>query len=707
MKVLFYRNGQVVVEEAPRPKPGSGEVLVQNIYSAISPGSESFAVSESTLSAKASKTENILKIVNSLKEKGVAQTVNRMFNAVSSQAPLGYSSAGRVIEAGSRATNFQPGDLVACMGMEKAVHGELVCVPINLVAKLPANFEDLKQASFGAIGCIAMNSVRKLNPQIGDLVVVYGAGLIGLVTVSVLKQSGARILVVEPNSDRAELAKKMGAEMVTNEINDAFVSRVMSLSSQRGADAAIFAAASDSPDALSEAAKVIRSGGKLVVLGKVPVSLNYDLAFKKDINLLMARSYGPGRYDPLYEEAGQDYPAEYVRWTEKRNLEEFLELLKNKHIDLSPLISREISLDSAPALYEELKSKHAILGAVIRYDSSENKESLKETIIQNTFFQTKTGVVRVGVIGVGDYAKGTLLPILNELPEYEIRALCARKSLSLPRLMKQYRAAYACTDYRDILKDPEIDLVFILTPNNTHAQMIKECLSAGKACFVEKPLCINLAEQSDLERTLGTNHLPVVVGFNRRCAPLAEILRTELNKLSGPIFIDYTVNAGFMDPSHWMQNPEVGGGRWVSEGCHFVDFGRFLTGQEIIKWETDIISPNGQSVMSKDNYLVRLTFSDGSRMNINYVSLGAKTYPKENIHIFRSGSVMEMTDFQNLSVFSANKKMRYNLRTIDKGHVRELGEISKLLRGRPSLIPPISDSLRSNRVTLEIIQNKQ
>ncbi|MBI5220970.1 MAG: bi-domain-containing oxidoreductase [Candidatus Liptonbacteria bacterium] len=702
MKALYYRNNQVVIEELPAPQIGAGEILVQNAFSAISPGSELFAIAESSLEAKAGKKENLEKLVTNIKERGLADTVKKVLNAVSSQAPLGYSSAGVVLSVGREVRGIQPGDSVACMGMEKAVHGEVVAVPQNLVAKLPAGCADLKAASFGAIGCIAMNSVRKLQPQMGDVVVIHGAGLIGLMTLLLATVSGARCLVIEPNADRRKLAGALGAYAVFAAQDEIFDSQLSALTSGRGADGAIFAAASKEEDALRGPLQAVRPGGAIVVLGKAPIALDYNLAFKKDIRLLMSRSYGPGRYDPTYEEKGLDYPAEFVRWTERRNLSEFLALLAEKKINIDPLISREVNFDQAPSLYAEMKSgAAALIGAVIRYPEAASASTMAATIT-NPAFKPKTGVIRVGLIGVGDFAKGTLLPILSSLKQYEIRALVARKPLPLPRLARQYGVKYTSTDADQVINDPEIDMVFILTPNNTHADFVRRCLAAKKACFVEKPLCVKLSDQEEIEKLAAAAKTPVFVGYNRRYAPLTLELQKYLRGLPGPTVINYTVNAGFMDPGHWMQDPAVGGGRWISEGCHFMDLGRFLTGSEIASARMETMPVDGQAVRAPDNYLVIMSFKDGSQMVITYTSLGAKPYPKEVVQIFKGGLAAEIRDFKTLTLHSARGSQEKKLAAIDKGHRRQLEEIAKRLRGEPNLVPEFADSARSNRETLQI-----
>lgn len=707
MKVLYYKNNSVVLEEVPVPVVSPGRVLVQTAFSVVSTGSELFAISESSLEAKAGKKENIAKLVATVREQGILTAAKKVWQALGSEAPLGYSSSGVVLEVGEGVPEIRPGDLVACMGMEQAVHGEIVSVPRRLVAKLPSGFADLKSAAFGAIGCIGMNAVRKLAPQLGETVVLYGSGLIGLSALSFLKLAGVHIITVDPSPERRAKAIALGALAAYAPEDPALERDLSARTATRGADGIIIAAGSQAPDFLLHPLQLVRAGGKLVILGKIPTNLDYNLAFKKDVTLLLSRSYGPGRYDPTYEERGLDYPAEYVRWTEERNLQEFLSLLAIGSVSFAELIGEEVPFLEAPEAYQKLQAGDtSTLGILLHYTPA----TTSATREAHTVYYPKVsnvshaGRIRVGVIGVGDFSKGTALPILSSLPEYELRAVSARNSLSLPRFAKQYGLAYVTTESDKIINDPEVDLVFVLTPNKSHATFVKKCVLAGKTCFVEKPICTTLADQTELETLLSESPTPVAIGFNRRFAPLTLDLMADLNKLSGPTVLTYIINAGYMDPGHWMQNPQEGGGRLVSEVCHFIDFARFIVGSEIVKTGIRVISPDGQSVRAPDNYSIDLYFSNGSVANIVYTSLGAPSYPKEIIHVFRNGFAFEIRDFKTLITASPRGIEEKALKSIDKGHKREFKEFAKLLRGESSLIPSISNSLKSNRVVLEINQ---
>jgi len=708
MKTLFYKNNEVILEELPIPRINSGEILVQTAYSAISIGSELFAVSESSLGSKAKKKENISKLISTVKEKGIISTVGKIFGAMSSEQPLGYGLSGRVVEVGSGVSEFKVGDLVSCMGMGKAVHGEYVAVPKNLAAKLPNNFTDLKSASFGAIGCITLNAVRQLHPQLGETVMVQGCGLLGLVTTIILKNAGVKVICVDVNAERVQLAKKIEADEVFLAGDDAMEREIMAMTNSKGVDGLIVAAGGADDSIINQALPFLKNGGKIVLLGKAPIHIDYNLAFKKDIKLYMARSYGPGRYDLSYEEKGIDYPFEYVRWTQKRNLEAFLELLREKNISLEPIISKEVSISDAPQLFRDLmKGGVKCSGAIISYPLF-NTEVNSCTVVHtkyNTTVVPGDKKIRAGIIGLGDFSKNTLLPILGRISDFEIRAIANRKPYDLPRSARLYKSAYYTTDAEEILKDPAIDVVFINTPNNTHAQFVLDSVSHGKVCVVEKPLCITQKELQTLqERT--KNGPEFFVGFNRRYAPLTQEMKKITDKLSGPTIIEYSVNAGFMDPQHWMQDLSVGGGRWISEGCHFVDFGYFITGaRKMMSYTTSCIPVNNTTVLAKDNYFVDITFDEGSVMRISYTSIGNKSYPKEFVRVTKNGHIFEIVDFKEFIHASDKGVSRKTLAQIDKGHENQYREVAKFLRGENSAIITQDEIFVSSESTIDIARS--
>lgn len=709
MKTIFYQNNKVVIEEIPAPQCGPKEVLVANTYSVISIGSEIFSISESSTSAKIRKKENIEKVFENLKRKGIFQTARTIINALQSERPLGYSSAGYVIDKGKDVLDLEIGDMVACMGMDKAVHGEIIAVPRNLVAKLPNGFNDLRLAAFGTIGAIALNAVRRLKPQIGENVIIFGIGLIGLMTLLIVKITGAKTICFDLDEERLKKAKELGADFVFNIKDENAIKQINYLTSGQGADSIIIAVASENPEIINTALEFLKSNGKIVLLGKVPININYNLAFKKNINFLISQSYGPGRYDIKYEEQGIDYPFEYVRWTENRNLETILDLIAKGKLDIRGLISQEISLEQAPKLYEQLKQgEDKKLGVLISYEPEkfiQKPKKLNNKIIVYDKSPKISGKLQIGIVGIGDFAKSMLLPILSDLKNlYKIKAIVSLKSYDLKQIARNYKINYIATDIEEILNDEEINLVFIITPHNSHKDLILRCAEKNKPCFVEKPLCINLDEYQELEQIFVKNKtsIPLFVGFNRRYAPLIINAKEFLDSLSGPAIINYTINAGYMDPDNWIHNPKIGGGRLISEVCHFVDLGVFFTKSEVQKYHIDFIRPNNKNIKNLDNYLINLKFEDQSLMNINYNSIGSPKAPKEYIQIFKQGFILEITDFKNLRIYSDKGLREIKLKYIDKGHKKQYEEIAKFLKGESNIISSLSDVFNSTKITLEL-----
>lgn len=708
MKTLFYQNNKAVIEELPLPKCGSKEVLVANAYSVISIGSELFSISESSVQTKIKKKENLEKVFENLKKKGIIQTVKMAINVLQSERPLGYSSAGYVIKKGKDILDLEIGDKVACMGMEKAVHGEVIVIPRNLTTKLPDDFDDLKSAAFGAIGCIALNAAQKLKPQIGENVVIYGAGLIGLMTLLILKLTGVKTICFDLNSERLEMAKKFGADYVFLTSDEKSEKEIDFITAGQGVDSVIIAAASDDSTIIDSALSLLKKGGKIVLLGKTSINIDYNLAFKKDITFLISRSYGPGRYDVKYEEQGIDYPFEYVRWTENRNLEMFLKLIAENKLDVKKLISQEVSLEEAPQLYEELqKGDKKRLGVLIKYQP-EHFVSLKDIcqrIVVCEKFKKTIGKIRVGIIGIGDFSKGMLLPVLSDLSNlYEIKAIASAKPYDLPRLARIYNVSYISADSEEILNDKDIDLIFITTPHNTHKDFILKCVEKNKPCFVEKPLCVNLEEYQELEEIFIKNKslISLFVGFNRRYAPLTIKAKEILDSLSGPMIINCIINAGYMDPNNWMQDSKIGGNRLIGEVCHFVDFGYFLTRSQVQKNYIDFIKPNNKNIKNLDNYLINLKFEEGSLMSINYNSLGNLNVPKEYIQIFKQGFVLEIIDFKILKIYSNKGIKETKLKYIDKGHKKQYEEVAKFLKGENNIIISLLEIFASTKLTFEL-----
>jgi len=602
MKALVVRVGRVYVEEVPIPQVDDNEVLVASIYSAVSVGTEVSLVKSSKkrgilyLAYKALTDKEIrgkaLDMIRGLGLRGALQTVKQASEASSYGAYLGYSLVGYVVAVGKNVKDINIGDIVACGGAEYAHHAEVVSVPRNLVVKVPPNV-DLAEAAFTTIGSIALHALRLAEIQPGSFVAIIGTGLIGLIAVQLAKNVfSCRAVAVDVNDSRLRLASELGADLVINIRNisdDDAVKKVLEYTSGIGVDAAIVAAATRSSRPVNLALKLVRSRGRVVVVGDVGMNIDRNLMYLKEATVIVSRSYGPGRYDPLYEKKGIDYPIDYVRWTLNRNMEAFLDFLAQKKISLKPLISKIVSIDEAPRVYEELLSSKAnYVGIVIKFNYEKyikaSREDLKlesKIVVEaeaplpkptNRFSKP----IKVAVIGAGSFASQVLIPLIKELSEYyKLVAIVTRDPVECREKAERFKASYCSTDPLDVIYSNNVDMVVIATRHDTHAKFTIEAIKAGKAVFVEKPLALTEDELNEIIKVYMNNPVPITVDFNRRFSPYA-IKARQIIEGKGPIFALYRVNAGMLPPTHWVQDPEVGGGRIIGEVCHFIDFFNYL-----------------------------------------------------------------------------------------------------------------------------------
>lgn len=570
MKQLLMKNGKVIVEELPDPLPDTYEVVVANSYSAVSIGTERSML----LSVRKGALSKILEVLRDeemrskafeiLRKRGVIgayKAWKQLSHSVGEGIPIGYSSAGHVVAVGKGTREFDVGDKVACAGAGYASHAELVTVPTNLIVKIP-NGVDLLDASFTAIGSVALHALRLSQIQPGESVAIIGTGLIGLIVVQLARNVfGAKVIAVDVDNGRVELAKKLGANKgLTLSPGGSITDNVMDYTSGIGVDAAIIAAATRSNRPANLGLELLRDRGKLIIVGDVPVNVNRDLMYRKEATVIVSRSYGPGRYDEIYEVKGIDYPIGYVRWTLKRNMQSFLEFIKEGKVVLKPLISRIITINEAPNFYEDLiRGGRKYLGVAISYDVSKYLANVlrhrvdirkPESTIVVAGRSTTNKKIRLGIIGAGSFVNNVILPILlHDLKDiYEIVAVHTKHPQNCINIAKKAGAQYCTTDYREILADEKIDAVIIATRHNTHAEIVIEAINSGKAIFVEKPLALNEDELERIYDAYKKNPVPITVDFNRRFSPLTLKAREEL--VAKPVYGVYRVNAGFIPLTH-------------------------------------------------------------------------------------------------------------------------------------------------------------
>jgi len=722
MKQLFIEDGKVVVKELPDPIPDTYEVVVANAYSAVSIGTERSML----LSARKGVLSKILKMLQDenmrnkaleiLRKKGLIsayKTWKRVSSSMGGGIPIGYSSAGYIVSVGKGVHEFDIGDRVVCAGAGYASHAELVTVPKNMVAKVPEGV-DLMEASFTTIGSVALHALRLAQIQPGEYIAVIGTGLIGLIAVQLARNVfNTKVVAIDVDDKRVNLAKKLGAsKSITLIPGRNVVGEVMEFTGRIGVDVAIVTAATRSSKPANLGLELLRDRGKLVVVGDLPLSISRELMYRKEATVIVSRSYGPGRYDEIYEVKGIDYPIGYVRWTLKRNMQAFLEFIREGKVTLKPLINKIIRIDEAPNFYEELiEGKHKYIGVVISYDVAKYLNKVLQHRVEITKPELTNNVIkgnvanrriRLGIIGAGKFVNNVLLPILlQDLRNlYEVIAIHTKHPQNCINVAKKAKAQYCTTDYKEILNDEKIDAVIIATRHNTHAQIVIEAIKANKSIFVEKPLALNEAELEKIYEAYKRNPVPITVDFNRRFSPLTLKAKEEL--ASKPIYGIYRVNAGFIPLTHWTQDLEIGGGRILGEVCHFVDFYNFMIDSKVVDLVVETMPVDNVTVVAKDNVVINMKWDDGSITSIHYFAIGSPELSKEYIELHSGGSSFVIDDFVRMYIYKHHTKRSIKLKKQDKGHRNHLIEFAKFVKGERRNIPPFEDYVYSMRITFEI-----
>ena len=583
MKQVLLHKGEITVENLPTPTLKDGEILVQTAFSLISAGTELSGKSSSKTSLIKkilSNRDNIKKGLKLLKEKGLGKTLETANELENKKTTLGYSLSGIIVDIGKNVKEFQIGDRVACAGAGKANHAEFVAVPKNLVVKIPENL-DFQTASSVTLGSIALQGLRRADIKLGENIAVIGLGLLGQILTQLLKANGARVIGFDIDDKKINLAKKLEICQAYNSLKTNVLEKVLNFTEQKGVDATIItASARQNNEIIQQAMEITRKKGKVVVVGDVGLCPKRAPFYQKEIDYLISTSYGPGRYDSSYEEKGIDYPFAYVRWTEKRNMEEYLKLLADKKINFQPLISKIFPIEEASDAYKFLEESRPIKPAVLLdYHFREKKN--KETKIKINPTPFKKDIINVGIIGAGGFAKGMHLPNLKKLSNlYSISAICDLDGNNAKQTAKKFEAKYCTTDYKEILNDKEIDMVIVTLPHNLHTKISIEAAKCGKAVFCEKPMALNKMELEKLINILEETKVPYLTGFNRRFSPFVKRIKEIIKNRENTMIIDYQMNAGFIPKDHWTQT-EIGGGRNIGEACHIYDLFTYFTESEI------------------------------------------------------------------------------------------------------------------------------
>jgi len=663
--VQDFKDGKIKVIEVSEPTAETGYLIVKNHFSLISAGTEKTTVGtgkKNIIGKARSRPDLVKKVLDTIKKEGLSSTIKKVKSKLEDYKLLGYSSAGEVLEIGEGVRNFNVGDRVACAGGGYALHAEIIRVPVNLCAKIPKNM-DFDEAAFSTIGAIALQGIRQADVRVGEKIGVIGLGLIGILTVQILKASGTKVFGIDVNPKAVNLAKKFGLDTGTTIENEDIRMKVKEFTGGFGLDSVIITAGTNSSLPVNLASEILRDKGRVIVVGNVGMELERENFYMKELELDLSRSYGPGRYDPLYEEKGIDYPIGYVRWTEKRNMETILDLISEKKINIKELITHKFSIDSAIDAYDLiLKGKEKFLGVVFEYKS--DIERKKRIYIPKKEYK-KEGKVRIGVIGAGNFGKTFILPPLTKNSNVVPVGIATLDGADALNVSKKFGFSYSTADYKEILKDSEINTIFILTRHNLHAKIVIEALNNGKNVYVEKPLAMKKKELSEIKEALNNSKTRLMVGFNRRFSPHSIKLKEFIGNEHSPLIANYRINAGELPVDHWLKDPDFGGGRIIGEGCHFIDYIRFLAGHEI-KNLTAISSTE------KDNKVLQIEFTDCSIGTISYITIGDKTFSKERIEVFVDGKVGIIEDFRITSMSVCGKRKYFKTRAQDKGYEKEI-----------------------------------
>jgi predicted dehydrogenase/threonine dehydrogenase-like Zn-dependent dehydrogenase len=707
MRQVLIRRGQVTVEQVPTPLVEQGHVLVEVAYSLISAGTELSSVQsagQSLVSKVLEQPERIKKLLTHLRSQGIQKTIAKVQGQTDLLTPLGYSCSGIVIQTGDGVTEFQPGDRVACAGAGMANHAEVVLVPRNLLVKIPDEC-DLRGAASVTLGAIAMQGVRRAEARLGEIIAVIGLGLLGQLTVQLLKAAGCRVIGIDLDARRVALAKVLGADAVLNPSEAVVKTELMHLTAGHGVDTTIITAASSSDEIVQQAMEITRKKGRVVLVGAVGLGLKRSPFYEKEIDFLISTSYGPGRYDERYEEQGLDYPYSYVRWTENRNMQEYLRLIAAGELRLGKILEREYPLEEAPQAYIDLQNApEKPLGVVLRYplpgDSARIAEKVQSRIPLTS--RATNGKIRIAVVGAGSFAKAVHLPNLQKLSDlYSIRAIVSSTGTNAKATAEQYGAAYASTNYQDVLADPDIDAVMICTRHNLHAQQAMLAAKAGKAIFLEKPMALNHVELDQLVAVLKETGVPFMVGYNRRYSPAARRIKEIVTERQNPLMVLYRMNAGYLPPTHWTQTEE-GGGRMIGEACHIIDLFQYLIGAPVEEMTATALTPKTEHVLAGDNMTITLQYGDGSLASLFYTSLGAVDVPKEYMEIYLDGKVLLLEDYVSLNLFGT-KTPGWNSSVQDKGHLEALSVFAQRV-GNECAQQPTEELTETASLTIGAVQ---
>jgi polar amino acid transport system substrate-binding protein len=677
--VQDFKTGDIKLVDVPPPALAPGSVRVRNAFSLVSAGTERATVNlaqQSLLGKARARPDLVKRVVETVKREGISAAIRKVQTQLDQWKALGYSCAGTIIEVGEGVTGLAVGERVACGGQGYASHAEEVVVPQNLCAKLPEAVA-LEHAVFTTLGAIAMQGVRQADARLGESVAVIGLGLVGQLTVQLLKAAGCVVLGIDVSAEACELATKCGCDAVATRTSGDIERVAARLTNGFGVDAAIITAAAPTNDPIELAAKICRERGRVVMVGVTGMELPRDLFYEKELEFKLSRSYGPGRYDPLYEEKGVDYPIGYVRWTEQRNMEAFVRLLADRRVDVAPLITHTFPIADAAKAYELItgKTEERFVGVLLEYPKT-TAASFGARLPAAPLQLHPSSPVSLGLIGAGNYAQGVLLPQFKANKDVTLRTVCTATGVKAEKAKERFGFETSTTNWREVLADKTINTVVIATRHDLHAAIVVDALLAGKTVFCEKPLCLRAEELDEIAgamRKSGNSRL--MVGFNRRFAPFAPKVR----ELAGPLVMRYRVSVQPLPPKHWINDPQTGGGRIVGEVCHFIDFLRFAA-------RSRPVSVFAQA-FGAENVQVALRFEDGSMGSIDYFNVADAALNKERFEAFGGGKQVVLEDFR------------------DKGQAEEVRQFVQAVKQGGPMPIPLDEIVDTTRATLAVLES--
>lgn len=706
------RSGVTEVADIPAPALRPGHLVIRTSRTLVSTGTEKTLVEFAKagwLEKIRQQPEKMKTVFDKIRSDGVIPTMEAVFSAIDKPIPLGYCNAGVALEIGAGVSAFSAGDRVVSNGK----HAEVVAVPTNLCARVPDNVSD-DEAAFAIIGAIALQGIRLAQPTLGESVVVTGLGLVGLVTVQLLRANGCRVLGIDYDAKKLELARQFGAETVDLSAGEDPVVAAAAFSRGRGVDAVLITAATTSNEPMHQAAQMSRKRGRIVLVGVTGLELSRADFYEKELSFQVSCSYGPGRYDPSYEEKGFDYPVGFVRWTEQRNIEAVLDMMADGKLNVTPLVSHRFSIEAAPKAYDLIGSSEPSLGVLLEYTAREVKSDeqllrrhtdIPASALRASAATRKGKQPRIAFIGAGNYATSVLIGAFKDAGA-ELHTAVSSNGLTGAYAGRKFGFAHASTDTDSVMSDANIDAVVIATRHDSHPSLAVQAIEAGKHVFVEKPLAVTTEQLAQIENAIDSSPIAgekiLTVGFNRRFAPHVRHMAALLDGVSEPKVFVMTVNAGAIPPGHWVQDAAVGGGRIIGEACHFIDLLRFLARSPISGFDAVSLGKSDGNPVAEDKSSITLRFEDGSIGTIHYLANGHKSFPKERLEVFCAGRILQLDNFRSLNAFGWPNFNRMHLWRQDKGQKACAAAFVKAVSsGGPAPIP-LNDLFEVSRVSIEV-----